>query len=70
MDVSIQSFIKQTFVELLLCVRHCARQQNGKTREIFPILKSFPETNRLPYGDSEYMVAEDTRAKAGSSISV
>lgn len=70
MDVSIQSFIQQTFVDLLPCARHCARQQNGKTREIFPILKSFPETNRLPYGDSEYVVAEDIKAKAGSYISV
>lgn len=70
MDVSIQSFIQQTFVELVPRVRHCASHQNGKTREIFPILKSFPETNWLPYGDSEYMVAEDTKAKAGSYISV
>lgn len=65
MDVSIQSFTQQTFVELLPGVRHCARQQNGKTRETVPTLKSFPETNQLPYGDSEYMVAEDTKAKAG-----
>lgn len=69
MDITIHSFIQPTFVGLLR-VRHCARQQNGKTRDIFSMLRAFPETNWLPYGDSEYAAAEDIKAKVGSSISV
>lgn len=40
MDITIQSFIQHMFVELLLCVRHCVRQQNSKIREMSPVLRT------------------------------
>lgn len=67
LDTVVQSFIQQIFAELLLCVRHCVRQQNCEIREIFPILRAFQKQTGLPSEGSEYLVA---KAKAGSYISV
>lgn len=47
MDITVQSFIQQIPVKLLLCVSHCARQPDCQLRKTFPILT--PSRNKPGY---------------------